>query len=268
MTSEQSDSEQPPDHSHKEDEREKQRDEILAACLENSVLAAEVAAFLIDYLHMERLAAPGRLLPVVQPSLAPTVTALDGPPAKSISMPKATCLGNYDLLAEIARGGMGVVYKARQHQLNRTVALKLILTGRLATAEDVKRFHTEAEAAARLRHPNIVRVHEVGEVDGQHFFSMEFIEGRTLAQRLAEGPVPGRTAALYVRQIARAIHYAHLQGILHRDLKPSNILLDHNDEPHVTDFGLAKRMQSSDGPGVIVADPTRTGAVLGTPSYM
>ena len=268
MTSEQSDSEQPPDHSHKEDEREKQRNEILAACLEDSVLAAEVAAFLIDYLHMERLAAPGRLLPVVQPSLAPTVTALDGPPAKSISMPKATCLGNYDLLAEIARGGMGVVYKARQHQLNRTVALKLILTGRLATAEDVKRFHTEAEAAARLRHPNIVPIHEVGEVDGQHFFSMEFIEGPNLAQRLADGPVPGRTAARYVRQIARAIQYAHLQGILHRDLKPSNILLDHNDEPHVTDFGLAKRLQSPDGPGVTAADPTRTGAVLGTPSYM
>jgi tRNA A-37 threonylcarbamoyl transferase component Bud32 len=267
MTSERSDSAQHPDRSH-QDGREKLRNEILAACLEDSVLAAEVAAFLIDYLDMERLAAPGRPPPVVNPPLAPTVTARESPPAESISMPVATRLGNYDLLAEIARGGMGVVYKARQHQLNRTVALKMIRTGHLATAEDVKRFHTEAEAAAHLRHPNIVRVHEVGEVDGQHFFSMEFIEGRTLAKRLAEAPVPGRTAALYVRQIARAIHYAHLQGILHRDLKPSNILLDYNDEPHVTDFGLAKRLQSPDGPRVMAADPTRTGVVLGTPSYM
>src|SRR6266851_3039645 len=133
MTSEQSDSEPPPDRSIQEDEREKQRNEILAACLDDPLLAAEVAAFLSDHMHMERLAAPGRPLPVVNPSLAPTVTARDSPPAESISMPTATCIGNYDLLAEIARGGMGVVYKARQHQLNRTVALKLILTGRLAS---------------------------------------------------------------------------------------------------------------------------------------
>src|SRR5260370_29063766 len=106
MTSEQSDSEQHPDRSHQEDEREKQRNEILAACLEDSVLAAEVAAFLIDHLHMDRLAAPGRPLPVVNPSLAPTVTARDSPSAGSISMSRATCIGNYDLLAEIARGGM------------------------------------------------------------------------------------------------------------------------------------------------------------------
>src|SRR5215831_18279600 len=125
MTSEQSDSEQHPDRSH-QDGREKLRNEILAACLEDSVLAAEVATFLIDHLHMERLAAPGRALPVVNPPLAPTVTARESPPAESISMAGATCLGNYDLLAEIARGGMGVVYKARQHQLNRTVALKMI----------------------------------------------------------------------------------------------------------------------------------------------
>jgi predicted Ser/Thr protein kinase len=166
------------------------------------------------------------------------------------------------LLVELARGGMGVVYKARQRGLNRLVALKMILAGDLAAEDDLQRFRTEAEAAARLRHPNIVAVHEVGAVNGQPFFSMEFIEGRSLAQLLIEGPVPGRIAAGYVRQIARAVHYAHKQGILHRDLKPSNIMLDHDGEPFVTDFGLAKRLNAGD------SALTRTGAIVGTPSYM
>jgi serine/threonine protein kinase len=168
--------------------------------------------------------------------------------------------GDYDLLAEVARGGMGVVYRARQRALNRIVALKMILSGRLASSEDTQRFLTEAEAAAGLQHPNIVQIHEVGEHDGQHFFSMQFIEGRTLAQRLADGPLPSRAAARYVRLVARALHYAHQRGILHRDLKPSNILIDAADEPHVTDFGLAKRLGDS--------GQTRTGSILGTPSYM
>src|SRR5207249_341388 len=131
----------------------------------------------------------------------------------------ARSFGDYELLEEIARGGMGVVWKARQKGLKRVVALKMILDGRLASGEEMQRFRTEAEAAARLRHPNIVAVHEVGEVDGQLYFSMEYVEGRTLSERLAEGPVPGRTAAGYVRQLARAIQYAHRHGILHRDLK-------------------------------------------------
>jgi serine/threonine protein kinase len=169
--------------------------------------------------------------------------------------------GDYDLLAEIARGGMGVVYRARQKGLNRIVALKMILAGRLAGEDDLQRFLTEAEAAARLQHPNIVQVHEVGQVDGQYFFSMEFIEGPSLTQRLSHGPLPSKVAARYVRAIARAVHYAHLQGILHRDLKPSNILLDANDEPHVTDFGLAKKLGGD-------SRRTRSGAVMGTPSYM
>src|SRR5262249_37636823 len=118
-----------------------------------------------------------------------------------------------------------------------------------------------AEAAARLSHTNIVTVYEVGERDGQHFFSMEFVEGTTLAQRLTKGPLPSRAAARYAQMIARAVHYAHSQNILHRDLKPSNILVDANDEPQVTDFGLAKRLGGDSG-------QTRTGAVLGTPSYM
>jgi serine/threonine protein kinase len=127
----------------------------------------------------------------------------------------------------------------------------------------VVRFRTEAEAAGRLSHPNIVAIHEVGEVSGQHFFSMEFIEGTSLAKRLAQGPLPGREAARYVRQVARAVHYAHRQGILHRDLKPSNIMLDADNEPHITDFGLAKRLGGDQDSG-----QTRSGAVLGTPSYM
>jgi serine/threonine protein kinase len=170
--------------------------------------------------------------------------------------------GDYELLVEVARGGMGVVYRARQVTLNRTVALKMILAGKLADADEVQRFRTEAEAAARLSHPNIVAVHEVGEIQGQHFFSMDFIEGTSLAQRLTRGPLPGREAARYVRQVAKAVHYAHRQGILHRDIKPSNILLDAEDEPHITDFGLAKRLGNQD------SGQTRTGAVLGTPSYM
>jgi serine/threonine-protein kinase len=173
----------------------------------------------------------------------------------------ARTFGDYELLSEIARGGMGVVYRARQKGLNRIVALKMILAGRLAGEEDLQRFRTEAEAAAGLRHPNIVAVHEVGEIDSQLFFSMQFIEGQSLSQRLREGPVPGRVAAGYVRQLAEAIHYAHRQGILHRDLKPSNIMLD-GDHVYVTDFGLAKRLDAHD------AGLTRTGAIVGTPSYM
>ncbi len=169
--------------------------------------------------------------------------------------------GDYELLGEIARGGMGVVYRAKQVNLDRVVALKMILAGRLATTDDVERFRTEAEAAGRLQHPNVVAVFEVGEIDGQHYFSMEYIEGESLSQKLARGALPGRVAAKYVHTIARAVHYAHRQGILHRDLKPSNILIDADDEPHITDFGLAKRMGTDSG-------MTRSGAIMGTPSYM
>lgn len=169
--------------------------------------------------------------------------------------------GDYELLAEVARGGMGVIYRATQRTLSRTVALKMILGGRLAQPEDVLRFRVEAEAAARLSHPNIVAVFDVGEIGGQHYFSMEFIEGRSLSRRLADGPLPAHDAARYVQKIAKAIHYAHNQGIIHRDLKPSNVIIDRGDEPQITDFGLAKRMDRD-------SKQTRTGAVLGTPSYM
>ncbi len=170
--------------------------------------------------------------------------------------------GEYELLTEIARGGMGVVYRARQTALDRVVALKMILAGRLANSEDVTRFQTEAAAAAKLQHPNIVAVFDVGVQQGQHFFTMEYIEGISLDQKLAQGPLACKVAARYVRILARAVHYAHEHGILHRDLKPSNILMDVSDEPHITDFGLAKRL------GPDNSGQTRSGAILGTPSYM
>jgi len=205
----------------------------------------------------------------------PSTTALDvgiaSDDARTLRDPKTErnstlipgqSFGEYELLAEIARGGMGVVYRARQTVLDRVVALKMILAGRLANADDVTRFRTEAAAAGRLRHPNIVAVHDVGEFDGQHYFTMEFIEGISLDQKLAQGPLAARIAARYVRILARAVAYAHKQGILHRDLKPSNILIGSDDEPHITDFGLAKRL------GPESSGQTRTGAILGTPSYM
>ena len=184
-------------------------------------------------------------------------------PADGVTSPlELPCVfGEYELLEEIGRGGMGVVYRARQTRLRRDVAVKMILRGQLASAVDRERFRTEAEFAARLSHPGIVPVYDVGEVDGQPYFSMQLVVGSTLAERLKAGPVPDRDAAQLVAKMSIAIHYAHRQGVLHRDLKPSNILIDENGEPHVSDFGLAKLVS---GPVSL----TRSGAVLGTPAYM
>jgi serine/threonine protein kinase/WD40 repeat protein/tetratricopeptide (TPR) repeat protein len=193
--------------------------------------------------------------------------------------------GDYELIERVGRGGMGVVYQARQRRLNRVVALKMIRSGEFAGEDEIARFYAEAEAAAQLDHPNIVPVFEVGQHEGQHFFSMGFIDGQTLAQRVGSGPLPPREAAELLREIASGVQYAHERGVIHRDLKPQNILLASRSHgstpgqqssgswssqptaepvavtPKITDFGLAKRLQSD-------SSLTETGAVLGTPSYM
>jgi hypothetical protein len=170
-------------------------------------------------------------------------------------------LGDFKLLEEIGRGGMGVVYRARQCSLDRLVALKVLLRGSDASPADQERFRAEAAAVARLDHPNIVPIFETGEAAGWRYFGMKMIDGANLSQRMAEGPLPQREAARIVRDVARAIHYAHERGVVHRDLKPANILLDSASQPHVTDFGLAKRHAAGN-------TLTTTGAILGTPSYM
>ncbi len=179
---------------------------------------------------------------------------------------EARTFGDYDLLDELGRGGMGVVYKARQRSLQRTVALKMILRGELATPEDLARFQAEARAAARLEHPNIVAVYDAGQSDGQAYFTMRQVEGQTLADLLSAGPMKARDAAKCLAVISRAVHYAHENGILHRDLKPSNVLIDRDGAPHVTDFGLAKWVAgTADAPRV---GPTLSGGIVGTPAYM
>jgi serine/threonine protein kinase len=170
-------------------------------------------------------------------------------------------LPGYDIEEEVGRGGMGVVYKARQKSLNRLVALKVIRDSALAGPEHLARFRAEAEAVARLQHPNIVQVHELYEKEGQPYFAMEYVSGGSLAQQLAGKPKPPREAAELIEQLARAVHYAHQQGIIHRDLKPANVLLTANGEPKISDFGLVKRIDVNDG-------MTPSSAVLGTPSYM
>ncbi len=169
--------------------------------------------------------------------------------------------GKYELLSEIGRGGMGVVYKARHKELDRTVAIKMILSSHLASSDQIERFYAEARAAARIQSPSIVGIHDVGQISGQHYFAMDYVDGPSLAQAVREGPVDLETAARLVLVMARAVAELHAHGIIHRDLKPSNILLDKLGRPYVTDFGLAK-MLGTDG------RMTRTGAIVGTPGYM
>jgi eukaryotic-like serine/threonine-protein kinase len=170
-------------------------------------------------------------------------------------------LGDYELLEEVGRGGQGVVFRARQKSLNRIVALKVISLGQWASKAHLKRFRLEAEAAAKLEHPGIVPIHEVGERDGSCYFSMKFVEGGQLDEVARREPVPIRQAVELIAKVARTVHYAHEHGILHRDIKPGNILLDAKGEPHLTDFGLARLVESE-------SSVTQTLDVLGTPSYM
>ena len=192
-------------------------------------------------------------------SIAETIPAQTDFPSGTLTLPAR--FGDYELVQELGRGGMGVVYRAKQLSLGREVALKMVLRGNLASKADLERFQAEAQAAAKLDHPAIVPVYEVGQLDGRPYFTMKHIAGTTLAQRLTPGPLPAKEAATILAAVARGIHFAHTRGVLHRDIKPSNILLDENGWPHITDFGLAKQ----------VSDPhsiTKTGAVLGTPAYM
>lgn len=227
------------------------------------------------------------------PDLSDTVAFVGAQPKVFLAEGVRRRLGDYEILQEIAHGGMGLVYKARQVSLNRIVALKMIRAGELASQADVKRFHIEAEAAARLDHPAIVPIYEVGEISGQHFYSMGFIEGRSLAARINEGPLAAAQASELLWIAADAMHYAHEHGVIHRDLKPANILLIERAEagrqvsgsssrlglasgsvvrslagdqspnyfPKITDFGLAKQTQAD-------SDLTSSGQILGTPSYM
>ncbi len=176
-------------------------------------------------------------------------------------------LGDYDVLGEVGRGGMGVVFKARQKSLDRVVALKMIRLDHLGSDSDLRRFRNEAEMVAHLDHPNIVPVYDVGECDGQVYFSMKLVEGGSLAEQLHRFRGDPRAAARLVAQVARAVHHAHQRGILHRDLKPSNVLLDADARPYITDFGLAKRLNpGAEGDGR--AGLTLSGVVVGTPSYI
>jgi serine/threonine protein kinase/Flp pilus assembly protein TadD len=185
------------------------------------------------------------------------------PPGKTDRIPSTQFadFGDYELLEEIGRGGQGVVFRACQKSLNRTVALKVIGVGRWATKAHLKRFRLEAEAAARLDHPGIVPIHEVGERDGSCYFSMKFVEGGQLDAVARREPMPIRRAVEVIVKVARTVHYAHEHGIVHRDIKPGNILLDQKGEPHLTDFGLARLVETE-------STVTRTLEVLGTPSYM
>jgi WD40 repeat protein len=232
-------------------------------------LADELREFFANHDPMRRLAEPLRAAVRAEPAVAGMQqrTLAEGEPRVPSPGTRLRYFGDYELLAEIARGGMGVVYKARQISLNRVVALKMILAGPLASDTEVQRFLHEAEAAANLDHPHIVPIYEVGEHDGQHYFSMKLVEGQSLAAALAsgqwaaDGAEHAQRAVELMAKVARAAHYAHQHGVLHRDIKPGNILVDRDGQPQITDFGLAKRLEGGGG-------LTQTHAIVGTPSYM
>jgi serine/threonine protein kinase len=229
----------------------------------NPDLASELREFFADQDRLERLATPLRPL-----------ADLSGPDANTISFPMQTraetarllpapprSFAGYTVLSAVGQGGMGVVWKARQQRPDRLVALKMFRAVDLASPTDVQRFRNEAEVIAQLDHPNILPVYEVGEYDGVHYFSMKLVEGGSLADHLASFHADPRAAARLLETIARAVYYAHQRGVLHRDLKPANILLDGQGQAYVSDFGLAKRMETD-------SRLTQSGALVGTPSYM
>jgi serine/threonine protein kinase len=220
-------------------------------------LAPELAAFFHDQDQVAQLVhtlSPSGDQPA--PAEAATLPYAEAPPATDLHLDQFRFFGDYEIIEEIARGGMGVVYKARQRGLNRFVALKMILAGRCASPAEVQRFHNEAENASQLDHPNIVPIFTVGIQHGQHYFTMKLIEGGNLSLHMPRLGQDLKAAVRILVAVAHAVHYAHQRGILHRDLKPANILLDNQGQPVVTDFGLAKRLPAD-------ADPTPSGEAGG-----
>ena len=218
------------------------RDELLATYPD---YAGQLQQFFTDRDQFRRLASP----------LSPEAARRNDLPAS------VRYFGDYELLDEIAQGGMGVVYKARQKTLNRIVAVKMVLAGHLASDQDIKRFEEEAKTAATLKHRSIVPIHEVGRNHGQHYFSMDFVDGPNLAEVIRTDPPSPKKAARIIQEVAEAVNYAHQEGIVHRDIKPSNILIDPSGDVQITDFGLALRV--GDG-----SQLTQSGQILGTPAYM
>ena len=228
---------------------EKRHAFVEEACGTDPALREEVESLL------DALAHSGSFLKPAQRSITPRLRT---PGANTYPF------GDYELLEEIARGGMGIVYRARQISMNRIVAIKMILAGQFASLREVRRFQTEAQAAGSLTHPNIVGIYEVGEQDGQHYYSMPFVEGKSLAELVESGQWlarDGTDAARLMVKISRAVQFAHQAGVLHRDLKPGNVLIGTDGDPRVMDFGLAKQLKSD-------LRLTLTGSLLGTPGFM
>lgn len=251
--------------------RDGRHPDLETVVLQNSDLELELRELWATMILAEDFASFSQVIDGINDAGEETSTHVESAARSDAPLPEP--FDDYEPVIEIGRGGMGVVYRARQSSLDRQVALKMILRGALASPEDVARFQAEAEAAARLNHPNIVQVYEVGDHLGQPYFSMQHVEGTTLSRKIAEGPLPSREAARLLIPVCRGVAEAHHNGVLHRDLKPSNILIDEDGRPFVTDFGLAKRIPPSgqlrdDAAAPDVETLTNSGAIIGTPSYM
>lgn len=231
------------------------KDSLICSCCE-TVIPTETTGGLCPACLLGAALETGKAEIAEAATVRPAASGASAAPAEA-----GADFSDYELLEELARGGMGVVYRARHKQLNRTVALKMILAGQFASEQDVQRFYREAEAAANLDHPGIVPIYEIGEHGGQHFYSMKLIEGGSLADQMDELRGQPRAIVRLLAEVSRAVHYAHQRGILHRDLKPANILLDADGNPMITDLGLARQIEVESG-------ITHTGAVVGTPAYM